>query len=152
MELADSLGFRLPRRSHSLLAAAGMLALVSGLSGCGGGLYNVKGTVTVDGQPAGGVGLLFFSQETNELTATARSEPDGTFSAFTDVKPGIPAGKYRVAANWPDPNFKAPPAKFGASPPDPPDLLNGRYMLGKSDLTVEITSASSAPNIELSTK
>jgi hypothetical protein len=127
-----------------------LLTLVS-LAACNGGprLVNVKGTVQVDGEPVEGVGLLFFQHESSEIVASAKSEAGGSFKLFTNMNPGIPEGKYLVAASWPDPSFKPPKMSMGAAPPDAPDLLNGRYAKTKSDIIVDISSSTPELVIEL---
>jgi hypothetical protein len=115
-------------------------------------LVKVDGSVQVDGQPTGGVTLIFFEHESSMAVASARSEENGSFSPSTDMNPGIPEGKYRVAATWPDPKFVAPKTSMGATPPDPPDLLGGRYTMSKSDVVVDVSSSSPKVVVELTTK
>lgn len=137
-----------------------LITAIALLAGCGGGpkLYKVKGTVNVDGKPAGGVNLTFYKQDGGGSPSSAQSQPDGSFSPSTvwenDVREGIPAGKYMVAAVYPDPNPKKAPGggMMGGSVTDPPDLLKGNYAIPSAELTIDIESDASAPVIELSTK
>lgn len=130
------------------------------LAGCGGGpkVFKVKGTVNVDGKPTGGVNLTFYNQDGGGSPSSARSQPDGSFLPSTvwenDVLEGIPAGKYTVAAVYPDPNPKKVPSggMMGESVSDPPDLLKGNYAVPSPELTIEVESDASTPVIELSTK
>jgi hypothetical protein len=115
-------------------------------------LVKLDGSVQVDGKPTGGVTLLFFDQQSSMAVASARSEEDGSFTPTTEMKPGIPEGKYRVVASWPDPKFVAPKTSMGQSPPEPPDLLNGRYALGKTDVLMDASAASPKAVVELKTK
>lgn len=142
--------FQLPRL---LLVAAIALSFVS-LTACNKGprLVKVGGSVQVDGQPAGGVVLLFFDAESSVAVASARTDSDGSFTPTTEMNPGMPEGRYRVAATWPDPNFRAPAASMGATPPDPPDLLSGRYGLKNTDVMMDVSSSSPKVLIELKTK
>ncbi|MBX3423564.1 MAG: hypothetical protein KF752_18565 [Pirellulaceae bacterium] len=148
------LGSNPTRHFHSTIAMAILIAC----AGCGGGpkLHKVTGTVNVDGKPAGGVGLTMYKFGTNEFVSSAVSSSDGSFQPFSiwenESLPGIPAGKYSIAATYPDPKFKAPKTTMGATPPDPPDLFNGKYALASSNVTIEIESDASAPVVELSTK
>lgn len=141
------------RLEKLLLASLAMLPMVF-FTACDRGprLVKVKGSVNVDGEPAGGVGLLFFEKNSSEVVASAKSEADGSFSLMTEMRPGIPEGTYIVSATWPDPSFEPPKMSMGASPPDAPDLLNGRYIKNKSDVTLEVTSSTSEAVIELKTK
>lgn len=140
------------RRTICLLGLSIVVAAV-GL-GCDSGprLIKVKGTVNVDGNPAEGVGLIFFDQVTSQVVASAKSGANGSFSAMTDMKPGIPVGNYIVTAQWPDPSYVPPKTQMGAEPPAAPDLLKDRYARVNSKLTVEITSSTSEVPIDLTTK
>lgn len=137
------------------IGRAGMVGLgliVLSLAGCGSGLMQVSGTVTVDGEPAEGVVLLFLPiGEENSLPATAVSGADGRFSLMTDMESGVRKGSYRINANWPDPDYKPPKAKgLSWSDPEPaPDLLKGKYMGQSSVVTTEITSSISDLTLEL---
>lgn len=138
---------------HRILLASLAFLPVAFLTACDSGprLIRLKGTVNVDGEPAGGVGILFFGSD-SEIVASAKSEADGSFSPMTDMKPGIPQGNYTVAATWPDPSYEPPKMSMGTSPPDAPDLLNGRYVKNRTDVTLEVTSSTSETVIELKTK
>lgn len=145
------------RNTEIMLLVSVFLVL---LAGCGGGpkLYKVKGTVNVDGKPAGGVNLTFYNQDGGGSPSSAQSQPDGSFAPSTvwenNVLEGIPAGKYSVSAVYPDPNPKKAPSAglMRGSVSDPPDLLKGNYAVPSPELTIEIESDASAPVIELSTK
>lgn len=133
------------------------LFIVLGFAGCGGGpkLHKVKGIVNVDSKPTGGVSLTFFKNDTGEYVSSTVSDPDGSFVPYTlwenETYPGIPAGKYKVAASYPDPNHKEPKMSMG-TPPSPPDLFKNKYSTPSPDISFEITSDESAPVIELSMK
>jgi hypothetical protein len=62
--------------------------------------FPVQGKVTLDGQPAEGVGLSFVPvQQTKGMGGYAVSKADGTFEALSmDGQTGIPEGDYAVAA------------------------------------------------------
>jgi hypothetical protein len=115
------------------------LVLLTLFAGCGGGLVQVSGTVTVDGQPTEGVSLVFLpmGEDTTLLPATTTSGPGGSFSLSTNLEIGVSPGNYRVTATWPDPNHKA--VALGFSDPEPaPDVFKGRYSGQSSVLTQEI--------------
>lgn len=129
----------------------GLLLLAVSL-GCGDGgpsLIPVKGTVTVDGQPAEGVSILFHG---GNVVSTATSDASGSFSVVTDGDPGMIAGSYKVTASWQE------PVKFGSGgmgeTPDTPDRLGGKYMnLAQSQISVEVSdSTAELPAIDLSTE
>jgi hypothetical protein len=118
-------------------------------AGCGSatpGLVNVSGKVTVDGQPAEGAVLLFHPEGAPQgPVSSAVAQADGTFKMVTDGNQGIPEGRYRVTATWPDPAVKPSDGVggfgegFGLSFEPGPDLLKGRYVSrDQSDLSVTI--------------
>lgn len=133
------------------IVALTALVLVT-LTGCSKGpkLVNVQGVVNVDGQATQGINLLFFKQGQAVAGASGVSGAGGAITTTTNGEPGIELGKYDVVAIYPDPQFKAPPAGFGQSPPDPPDLFKGKYF--KSKVPVDIDSAGAKVSIELSLK
>jgi hypothetical protein len=129
-----------------------LVIAVSLLVGCNKGprLYDVQGVVNVDGQPTEGLSLLFFKQGQNVASASGRSGAGGAIGTITNGEKGIELGKYDVAVVYPDPQFKSPPAAFGQTPPDPPDLFKGKYF--KSKVPVDISSADAKVTIDLSLK
>lgn len=119
-----------------------MLLLVF-LAGCGGrGLVEVSGTVTVDGKPAAGVMLMFFSTEPNGVTASGVSDEQGKFSLSSGLDKGLAAGNYVVTATYPDPSVKPTAAQMMQGTYEPgPDLLKGKYVnKANSSIKVEIKS------------
>ncbi|HJZ90847.1 MAG TPA: hypothetical protein VKE40_08225 [Gemmataceae bacterium] len=71
------------------------------LSGCsestGGKLVQVKGKVFVGSQPLGGGSVSFRPQETGSNPGPepyGTIESDGTYTMYTNQKPGAPVGKY----------------------------------------------------------
>jgi hypothetical protein len=90
------------------LMALAAFALVA--SGCGGSentkTYPVKGKLEVNGQPAGGVTLVFITDppdETKTYIPMAVTESDGSFSVSTfRSKDGAPAANYKVSLFWPE--------------------------------------------------
>jgi hypothetical protein len=137
--------------SHlAMIGLLGMLPLF--FVGCGSGLVPVSGTVTVDGNPASGVVILFLPMsDDSAIPATAVSDESGNFVLMTDMQNGIRKGSYKINANWPDPNYKPPKAKglnFG-DPEPAPDLLKGKYMGQSSVATRDISSALNDLKLEL---
>ena len=140
----------LPALSVALVAACTTVA------GCGKGgekQYPVSGTVTVDGKGGDGVLLLFHPEKTTGDVGAATSDANGKYNAVYKTKPGLPAGKYKVTASWPDPAKRNIPVSMGATP-DIPDLLRSRYAIrDRSEITVEVSaSTKDLPPIELTTK
>jgi hypothetical protein len=89
------------RRGRRFSIAA--LALVAlGLPGCGGGLYPVRGTVTLDDGTPVTKGLVVFERVDGGPAVTARGDirPDGGYELSTN-KPGdgVPPGRYKVVLN-----------------------------------------------------
>jgi hypothetical protein len=76
--------------------------LVVALTGCGGGLYPVRGTVTLDDGTTLSRGLVVFERVDGGQPITARGDvkPDGSYQLNTN-KPGdgVPPGRYKVLVN-----------------------------------------------------
>jgi hypothetical protein len=136
--------------SFSRLSCLASLML---FAGCGSGLLQVNGTVTVDGQPTEGVSLIFIpmGEDASALPATTTSGPGGSFSLSTNLQTGVAPGNYKVAATWPDPNHKG--VALGFSDPEPaPDVFKGRYSGQSNALTQEINGPLTDLKIELVSK
>lgn len=134
--------------------AASVLCYAVALTGCGNNLVEVSGVVTVDGEPTPGVNLRFFPEGNSieALPSSTKSLEGGKFSLTTNAETGIPVGKYKLNADWPDPNFK--PKKKGGldfgDPQPPPDKLNGKYM-NDSEI-IDITGATTDLKIDLKSR
>lgn len=98
-------------RTRPLLA--GLFA--AGVVGCGGAggpeLHPVRGTLTVNGSPAEGAGVVLRPvaprADLNNPTGTVAA--DGSFKLFTYPHgDGAPAGEYVVLLSWQVPNPKDP--------------------------------------------
>ncbi len=156
-DIVSHLRFRFsgPKRISGILAVAGLAAIfLTTTSGCRKGpvLYDVVGTVTVDGSPAGGVNLTIFDASGSQAVSSATSADDGTFKFSTNMESGIAEGKYKVAAEWPDPSFKPKRSMMGGEGETAPDKLNGKYLKDKSDLAFEVTADTKETKIEMTTK
>lgn len=142
----------------NLLGSFFAITILVLLAGCGGGpeLIQVKGKVTVDGEPAGGAVLLFHSTlEGQTSVSSATAMEDGTFTITTNTQPGIPVGTYTVTASWPDPEHKPSDTEIMMGTAEPgKDLLKGRYILReKSELSTTVDSSTiDLPPFELTTK
>jgi hypothetical protein len=104
--------------------------LAFALASCGSGdeLSPVTGSVRVDGKPAQRAVVMFHPENptsVHEVSATAVTAEDGTFTLATGAKYGVKPGKYVVTITWPDP--KAAPRMLAGNSPDPPDVLGGKY-------------------------
>lgn len=122
------------------------------MAGCNDGpkLYNIEGVVNVDGTPTEGINLLFFRQGETIACASGQSKAGGALTVSSNGEDGIELGNYDIVAIYPDPKFKAPPATFGQSPPDAPDLFKSKYF--KKKVSVNIASGSDKITIDLSLK
>lgn len=125
-----------------------LLVVSAGCGESGPSLMPVKGTVTVDGQPAEGVVLLFHG---GNSVSSASSDASGAFSIVTNAEPGIPAGSYKVTASWPE---KVEATSTMGDTPDAPDRLGSKYLIrDQSKISIEVTDGTTElPVIELVTK
>ena len=124
-------------------ALAIVVALVAvGCSKGGPKLQKVTGKLLVDGQPAPGASLLFFTPgQKGGLVPSANTGPDGSFEIYTNSKPGVMTGNYNVTVIWPDPAKVEEAMKDRSGKSDPPDLLGGKYSIpDSSPLKAEIGS------------
>lgn len=82
------------------LSLAAPLAMLAGLSGCGGGpaVLDVTGKVTLRGQPLEGVSMAFVPDPSNreQTPGGATTDSSGGFAALSDGSRGLAPGKYRV--------------------------------------------------------
>ena len=88
-------------RAGSVLASLLCVALLFCLSGCGSSssLLPVEGKVTVDGQALTRGSIAFHPDAKKQNTlkkALAGDIKDGTYTIYTDGKPGAPPGWYNV--------------------------------------------------------
>jgi hypothetical protein len=131
-----------------------------GLAGCGDtgpATVNVKGTLTIDGQPANNVTITFAPVDSSLPTASGPVN-NGTFELFSGAegKPGAVPGKYKVvlAASAGDPEADAAayaPGATGGPPAAPEAPFPEKYSnAGTSDKEVEVTSGSNDIKIDIS--
>jgi hypothetical protein len=92
----------IPMRARRVVVTAVLVLLALGPAGCGGSLYPVRGTVTLDDGTPLARGLVVFERTDGGPPVTARGEvrPDGTYDLST-AKPGdgVPPGRYKVLVN-----------------------------------------------------
>jgi hypothetical protein len=143
-------------RTYVFLCAS-FAVLLPILSGCSKGprLIQVKGTVKIDGKGTSGVTMLFHPEDkANPYVSSALSEENGSFTIVTDTNPGIPAGKYKVTATYPDPAHKPSQSEIMQGLAEPgKDMLGGRFASKEKGLVLEVTSSSvDLPALEYKSK
>lgn len=112
-------------------------ALATGCGNSGPKLYKVRGTVLVDGKPAGEA-LVFLHRagrnNPNEPVPYGRANADGVFVVTTtETGDGAQEGEYVLTVVWPDMS-KAPDGNG-----ERPDLLGSTYaMAAKSTLKAKV--------------
>ena len=125
--------------------AAALLALgVLTLSGCGGSLPEVSGTVTVNGQPAT-AGTVVFDPTGKGAMGIATIQEDGSYTVSTGSEEGLAPGDYAVTVTG---NKTPPTEQAGAAPPEP--LFPPQYADPKSSgLKYTVTEDGGTYNIPL---
>jgi hypothetical protein len=130
--------------------------LLAALLGCGDdrlSVYPVSGKVSVNGQPAEGATVIFYTQNT-DLRRPGVPIPKGTVAADGTFKlttyqdgDGAPAGDYAVAINW----MQVTKPSNDPEQQVEVDRLGGRYSTpDKSGLTAKIEATSNElPPFEL---
>jgi hypothetical protein len=125
---------------HARLLVLGLLAC----AGCSSAavvpekLVEVKGKVTVKGQPLAHGSVLFMPDK--ELGNAATAQPsglikDGVFELSTGHRPGAPPGAYKVAIIANEPASSVAPVRW---------LANSRYASDRSGLHAEVVENPSA--------
>lgn len=117
--------------------AAGLLAAVAALSGCGPKLVPAGGTVTLDGTPVEGA-MVTFVAEDGGATYTGQSDAGGAFTLSSGAEPGAMPGKYKVLVTK---TAAMSGGEGGGMTPDNPDY--GKMMQRMKD---ENTAAAKAAN------
>lgn len=135
-----------------------LIGLVAISSGCGSGprLYDIPGTITIDGTIPDGATVMFHPTDIKlGYVAIANIGPEEKYKVTCETKPGIPAGSYKVTVTWPDPAKKPSFANMNSGTmEDAPDLLKGAYASKhNTPLTMEVTSSmKEIPPITITTK
>ncbi len=114
------------------------------LSGCGSGLVDVRGRVTLDGQPLADATVVFTGD--GQPMATGQTDAQGRYRLRTGDQPGIAAGTYRVTVSA----YRTLPAADGSDEPIPELRTPARYNnAATSGLTAEVGSGQDEFNFEL---
>ena len=121
------------------LLVSGVLICVSGCGSNGNRVpvFEVEGSVVVDGQPAQHAQVYFHPEDKSQkLFPHGEVDENGTFQLSTyEMNDGAPVGSYLVTIVWQDP----PPPGSSIDAPRGPDKLEGMYADKKSSqLRVEI--------------
>lgn len=145
-------------RRPSLANVLLLSSLVLSIAGCDSGptLYDIPGTISVDGASPDGATIMFHpTDEKLGYVATANVGSDGKFKVSCSTKPGIPEGSYKVTVTWPDPSQKPSQQQMMTGLiDDAPDLLKGAYASkAGTPLTMDVKSSmKELPPIEIKTK
>lgn len=108
------------------------LVLLS-LSGCGSGLVDVKGRVTLDGEPLPDATVVFTAVD--RPLAVGQTDAGGSFRLRTGQQLGVAPGTYRVTVTA----YRTLPAADGGDEPIPEFLTPPRYNNATtSGLTAEV--------------
>jgi hypothetical protein len=114
------------------------------LAGCGGS-SRIEGTVTFDGQPVDGGGIVFIGSGTQGEKASGRIE-GGKYS----LEAKLPSGSYKVEIRWLKPTGKSIPNKSdaGTSTEETKEVIPMEYN-SQSKLTADIKSGQNTFNFDL---
>ena len=108
----------------------GVLILICMVMGCAesGDFRSVTGTITLDGELAEGVDVIFVPIEGGRANSKARTEADGSYSlSYTHQQSGTQPGTYKVLVCKEESNTGR-------------ELIPGRYSSGgRSELKAEVT-------------
>lgn len=86
-----------PVFKRKMILGAWIVLSAIAVSGCGGsGLVNVKGAVTMDGQPIEGATVIFVPSDSKAGSGSAMTDASGHFSLTTRQEDGVAPGEYRV--------------------------------------------------------
>ena len=73
-----------------------LLSFLGTTTGCSSGNAEVKGTVTLNGEPVSGAMITLIKEGEKPTTADGLSDANGNFTMQTGNQSGVPAGKYKV--------------------------------------------------------
>jgi len=109
--------------------------LLATLTGCGPPMVDVQGTVTLEGQPLGGVNVIF-EDSIKHVRSTGVADEQGKFRLSTNAKnDGALPGEYQVAVSQPG------PADSSQSTAQVPRMFPARYeRVETSGLTLTVKS------------
>ena len=144
---------RQTRRSHAACALAFCLMCLI-LTGCGNGLSQVSGTVTLDGQSlkAGQDGarvtVQFFPANGVGPNGVGLVDENGIYKIGTGSQFGVPAGEYNVACSVGFNGASAAAKPRGADPKFSSAKTSGLHFKvesGKNQFDIPLTSAAKTP-------
>lgn len=122
-----------------------LVLLALACTGCGSGLGDVTGTVTLEGQPLPNVNVMFENTERN-TRSTGVTDAAGKYRLSTNAKDdGAPVGDCKIAVNQP------PPAD--SSQGEGPRIFPVRYeRADSSGLTFTVKAGKNTHDIDLKKK
>lgn len=144
-------------RSVQFSAVLVGLVLLVGLAGCsdsgGLGTVPVKGTLTIDGQPANDVTITFAPLDSTMPTASGVVS-DGSFELYSGAKaePGAVPGKYKIVLAQAASSEETPDYMQAGATGAPQQELSFPVMYidaSTSDKEVEVTSGSNDIKIDI---
>jgi hypothetical protein len=140
-------------RSFGLFSALVVVVSLSGCTEAGPETYPVTGKVTIGGEPASGLKIMFNPLEAGKEPAGGDIGADGSYTLYTGVegKEGAPPGKYKITLSDPgDQSYMDPSAGGG----DPTKAEGGKVpkeykTAAESPKEVEVTAGPNTINIEI---
>jgi hypothetical protein len=114
-----------------------ILAFVAAVSGCS-GPPSLSGSVTLDGEPLQGAGLLFVPKEGTGETVVGATDEEGRFVITPAAGRSIAYGKYKVVVTK---RAEPTPAQISAML-TPDELIPAKYSdLSQTELEVDVNSS-----------
>jgi hypothetical protein len=120
--------------ARNVLAICLFLLVSAGISGCGSGLAQVSGLVTLDGEPLRGgsgdtrVTVQFQPAGGNGSTAIGLADENGQYTLGTGAQTGIPTGEYLVSCSA----SRLVTAKDGKTPAGARRITDPKYANAKT--------------------
>jgi hypothetical protein len=113
------------------------------LTGCGSGLNEVEGKVTLDGRTVPGLEIRFEPKDPSVgTTAIGYTQADGTYKLhYPGDKTGAPAGEYTVTITGGDKGGESGPPVRVASKYNSKSQLTATVTSGKNTFNFDVTSA-----------
>jgi len=121
-------------------------------TGCGNGLADVNGAVTLNGQPVGGAGIygtVTFSQESGGALGVGTIDESGRYKLETGSRKGIEPGVYKVAVSI---NKVEPPVNRDAMPKATPISPQKYANAAQSGLRANVKPGRNSIDFALSSK
>ena len=121
-------------------------------TGCGNGLADVSGTVTLNNQPVGGAGIygtVTFAPESGGALGVGAIDESGRYKLKTGSRNGIETGAYRVAVSI---NKVEPPVNRDAMPKAIPITPEKYANAAQSGLRADVKPGRNSIDFALSSK